>query len=167
MFNEPDLGSQSNINATSRCRVFREAIRQPIGKVKYSDPSSPLNLAVCPGFQKFCLLVLVAKSILFHFSVLQSQLFFLPTFRYRVGIGDFYDYLWQAHSHFADRNSLSFQSNRFSQCYNTISGYPGMDSGLRIARVLCMSVATFELCVTKKADPELDRGKRPVRATIN
>jgi hypothetical protein len=53
-----------------------------------------------------------------------------------------------------------FRNNGFFQCYNTIYGYPGLDSGLCMVRVLCTSVATFELCATEKANPETNRGKR-------
>jgi len=60
-----------------------------------------------------------------------------------------------------------FKSNGFSQCYNTIYGYPGLDSGLCMVRVLCASVATFELCTTEKANPKTNRGKRTGHTTAS
>ena len=64
-------------------------------------------------------------------------------------------------------NSFSFRDNEFSQCHNTIYRYPGLESGLCMVRVLCTSVATFELCTTKKANLETNRGKRTGRTTVS
>lgn len=60
-----------------------------------------------------------------------------------------------------------FRGNEFSECYNTIYGYPGLDSGLCMVRVLCTSVATFELYTTEKTNPEINRGKRTGRTTVS
>lgn len=60
-----------------------------------------------------------------------------------------------------------FRGNEFFQCHNTIYRYPGLESGLCMVRVLCTSVVTFELCTTKKANLETNRGKRTGRTTVS
>ena len=157
MLNKPDLGSQSNINATSAESLGKQYIH-PLARSGVRRSAMAYRISVCLFWLQNRFYSLVGVSIPVFFLVNSSRLLGteLALETLRSSLACTVNFLLETHCRF-----------RVIHFLGATARYPGLDSGLRMARVLCMSVATLELCATEKADPEIDRGKRTRRTTVS
>ncbi|KAL0581157.1 hypothetical protein V5O48_000847 [Marasmius crinis-equi] len=90
-FNEPDLGSQSNLSPGDAATLWRQYI-QPLKAlgVKLGAPAVTNGPGGRPWLSQFL------------GNCTQCQIDFIPFHWYGDGLGSFYDYVWQMHGQFAE-----------------------------------------------------------------